>query len=287
LLRKDSACGGPIGIGDWLIASAQARYRYKQNGRKCVYIDPIKKETYWSEVFANNPYIDRFPVEGEHYNLIPNHPANRPYIGEALPDRIIWNRDFKAVPGDIFLSEEESAWTPVEKPYVLIEPNVKQKWLFSENKNWGFEKWQMLVDRNPQIPWVQPVYEDARRLRGVREVRTDHYRKGFALLAKSSLFIGTDGGLHHAAAALKVPAIVIWGHFTSPRMLGYEEQTNIWKGLGPCGSLNLCKECKRVMKMISVADVESRLRSALSRLSIEEGSSLKPSLKDLEQRPSL
>lgn len=264
MLFQTSVSGGPIGIGDWLIASAQARETYKKNGKKCVFIDSVKKETYWSEVFANNPYIERYPVEGGHYNLIPNHPANRPYIRDALPERIVWNTLFKVVAGDVFLSEDERSWVPVEQPYVLVEPNVKQKWLFSENKNWGFGKWQMIVDRNPHIPWVQPIYEGSRGLRGVKGVRTETYRKGFALLAKASLFMGTDGALHHAAAALKVPAIVVWGHFTSPKILGYDDQMNIWKGLGPCGSLNICKECQRVMKSISVAEVEARLMKVWS-----------------------
>jgi hypothetical protein len=62
--------------------------------------------------------------------------------------------------------------------------------------------------------------------------------------------------LHHAAAALGVPAVVIFGGFISPAVTGYAAHANIFTGddLG-CGNINPCPHCRAAMERISVDQV--------------------------------
>ena len=81
-----------------------------------------------------------------------------------------------------------------------------------------------------------------------------HASRNFHIKAK--LFVGTDGGLHHAAAALGIPSVVIWTGFTSPRHLGYDTHRNIHDGSEPCGTFHsVCSHCLLKAKNISVEQV--------------------------------
>lgn len=264
------------------MATADARLAYEKNGKKGVFVHVPTKTTYYPEiVFKNNPYIERHPKSVDDVNLLDNIPKNRPYAKDGPNGELVIDNSFKAVPGDLFLTEDEMAWVPEIGPYILVEPNVKQTFLFGQNKDWGFEKWQMLVNET-DLPWVQAVYPGAKLLKGARHIQAD-IRQGFALMSRARLFAGTDGAMHHAAAALRTPAVVIWGHFSSPRVLGYESHINIWKRTGPCWSFgSICMECKRTMRGISVSEVKSVILSAWSRLSKDEESSLKPSPKEAQ-----
>jgi hypothetical protein len=51
----------------------------------------------------------------------------------------------------------------------------------------------------------------------------------------AALLISPEGGLHHAAAALGVRAVVIFGGFISPATTGYELHTNLFTGGQACG----------------------------------------------------
>jgi len=61
-----------------------------------------------------------------------------------------------------------------------------------------------------------------------------------------------EGGLHHAAAALGRPAVVIFGHFIDPEVTGYHGHKNLRGGaVGMCGSWSSCPECVRAMEAIT------------------------------------
>ncbi len=89
-------------------------------------------------------------------------------------------------------------------------------------------------------------------------VETPTFRNALAILSKAKLFVGTDGGLHHAAAALGIPSVVIWTGFSSPRHLGYDTHRNIHDGSEPCGTFNsVCKHCLLVTKVLLKKHSES------------------------------
>lgn len=99
---------------------------------------------------------------------------------------------------------------------------------------------------------------------GVSHIRTATFRQACGALSGAKLYIGPEGGLHHAAAALGIPAVVIFGGFIHPRTTGYDLHTNLFVGDEPCGSTNYCVHCVDAMASISVDEVFS---AAIARLS--------------------
>ena len=71
--------------------------------------------------------------------------------------------------------------------------------------------------------------------------------------ARSALI--PEGGLHHGAAALGVPAVVLFGGFIPPAVTGYADHANFTGGATACGSLNKCLHCRDALEKITVEEV--------------------------------
>ena len=61
--------------------------------------------------------------------------------------------------------------------------------------------------------------------------------------------------MHHAAAALGIDAVVLFGGFISPQITGYEYHANLTGGVKACGNLYTCAHCRKAMDSISIDDV--------------------------------
>lgn len=244
-----------MGYGDALLGSGIARLARKKTNKPICIGDGTKVE--WNEVFEGNPHISKEIVPGCVW--VHCHKGFRPYVDNegSTKERFRWRRDFQASPGEIFLSPEELRWDQTD--FVLIEPNIKG-WL-GPNKDWGFEKWQTVVDAMPNVRFIQTP---GRKLQGVEQVETKSFRDACALLSRADLFVGTDGGLHHAAAALDKPAVVVWGGYTHPRNLGYKTHTNLHSGVEPCGNTKPCDHCKKAMDWVTPDMVIKAIRKALA-----------------------
>ena len=76
-----------------------------------------------------------------------------------------------------------------------------------------------------------------------------------------------EGGLHHAAAALSTPAVVIYGGFVSPVNMGYEGQVALYRPHRhdgePCGLRVPCEGCIAAMDGIAVETVAAALERLL------------------------
>jgi ADP-heptose:LPS heptosyltransferase len=95
-------------------------------------------------------------------------------------------------------------------------------------------------------------------------VVTHSFRDALGVLSLARLYIGPEGGLHHAAAALGIPAVVIFGGFNSPKSTGYPWQSNITGSSGePCGSVAACWHCRDAMASITVERVLEAARAEL------------------------
>ena len=75
--------------------------------------------------------------------------------------------------------------------------------------------------------------------------------------------MGTDGGLHHAAAALGKKAVVVWGGLVGPNTLGYDTQTNLCKASSFCGSITPCLHCRQALDAITPDMVVEAIRKNL------------------------
>lgn len=243
-----------MGLGDSILATARAKREHQKHKLRCVFTDG-RTNFYEPLVHANNPRIAQTLRDGERYVAIPDFPGCRPYIAGYEPDRFIWDREYKAEPGELYLTRKEKALA-LHVPYIVVEPSVKGE--AQQNKDWGWEKWVELT-REP-LPWVQMGSPDRQRLPDVPFIETN-FRAALGILSGAALLVTTDGALHHAAAAMNVPAVVIWGGFTSPRNLGYDAHINLWSGAEPCGRWkHRCSHCERAMADITVSDVLGAVR---------------------------
>lgn len=189
---------------------------------------------------------------------VANHPGNRPYIAGQREKHLIFNDDFKPSPGEIWLSEEETNAVK-ESGYIVVEPEVKNTLVHTVNKSWPREYW--LEVAKMELPFIQmgnpktPIFPLE---------RTSNFRQALAILSKAKLFVGTDGALHHAAAALGIPAVVIWTGFSSPKHLGYDSHINLHDGSKPCGYYGgVCQHCRDKAKAIKPNRVIEEIYNAL------------------------
>jgi ADP-heptose:LPS heptosyltransferase len=244
------------------MATAEARYYNELHKLPVLFFSPISKRVYWVEdAFKGNPRILKdFPGQGEAV-VIRNFPGHRPYYEGATSERYIYNYKFKNEPGELYLTEEEKA--KCLPGVVIVEPHTKQELAFSRNKAWPWERWQELV-KTLDLPWVQLGAPGLRPLEGVRRIETPNFRDALGYLNSASLLVTTDGALHHAAAALKVPAVVLWTGASDPKIAGYKTQTNLRK-TNTCGSKVECEHCKIGMERISVEMVADAIQRVLER----------------------
>lgn len=239
------------------MASAWARRAKEEQPDKDVFIGPQGKPE-WSTVFENNPNISR-EFTGQPSVWVPHYTGNRPYIKGVTATHIIYHEDHRPEPGDIFLTDEEKDRFKDYSGCVLIEPHIKGS--FSGNKAWVWNRWQEVANA---IPCVQMNERHKRSLQNVTRVHTGDFRQALAMIYQAKLVITTDGALHHAAAALGKPAVVLWGSRTHPKVLGYDSHVNLYTGQGEsCGAMIECRHCIDGMKRITSEMVIEAARSIL------------------------
>jgi hypothetical protein len=267
-----------VGWGDEIMAAGQARAMQKRDPRKVAIVD-VAGRVRWHPAWQGNPRIAA-PIEAERGEVqwLENGPGCRPYVDYAR-----MRRDFARVyPGRPFTTKVSDArlpwrftrWrTPRGEIYgrrashrgetVVVEPHLKRG--ASRNKQWGWSRWQDLVAR-VDVDWIQLGPPGTRLLTGVRHVPTATFLEACAALSGARAAVLPEGGLHHAAAALGLPAVVIFGGRSSPANLGYAGQVNLFDpapGESPCGQTAACAHCARAMAGIAPAAVGQYLETLL------------------------
>lgn len=243
-----------------------------QRGKAIAFGDgsKIKWDQHSEEVFRYNRNIAR-PGDERFKNLewIGFYKGSRIYNRDA-GGRWEWNLQFRPTPGELFFSAGELRLAKVTGTgFVMVEPNVPHWKKVAPNKQWPAERYDEVVRRLKRrgLDVVQLVYKGAvHRCPGVREVTTRDFRHAAAVLARASLFIGPEGGMHHAAAALGRPAVVLFGGFIPPQVTGYEMHTNLTGGAEPCGRYEPCDHCRVSMQSIGVDEVMCAADAYLSKV---------------------
>lgn len=241
-----------MGYGDSLIVTSIVKRAALRTKRPIVVGDgnTIK----WCPVFDHNPKIAKKITPDCVW--VREVKGNRPYIDytKTTREKMAW-KPFYVEPGEIYLTPKETNW--IERGFVYIEPNCKRS---NGNKDWGFDNWQKVVNALPGIRFIQGA---GRKLRGVHQENTLSFRDACGLLSHADLFVGTDGGLHHAAAALGKRAVVVWGGFIGPDILGYKAHTNLWAGVKACGNVLPCPHCRDALAKITPEMVIEAIRNNL------------------------
>lgn len=248
-----------MGYGDDIIATGLARGSASR-GKRAAFGDGRK--IIWGpwseEIFKYNPHIARPGTERKNdIEWIAHYKGNRLY-NKSGGDRWIWNYEFKPVPGELFFSQDEVEFrNQQDAGFVLIEPNVPWQKSCAPNKDWGHDKYQAVADSLiAQGERVVQFSHGTKRLNGVETINTQKsFRHALAALSRAKYSVLPEGGLHHGAAALGIPAVVLFGGFIPPQVTGYDIHVNLTGGEEACGSLKECQHCRRAMSKISVEEV--------------------------------
>lgn len=246
------------GYGDELIATGIARGAAAR-GKRIAFGDGIR--LIWgphsAEIFKDNPNIARpQDVGGDNIEWIEFYKGKRSYVS-AGPRGMVFNPKFRAIPGEVFFDEAETAFAQgIEPGFVLIEPNLPWNKPVTFNKDWGFRNYQALASAFLADGRQVAQFSYGRdRLMGVRTIHAKSFRLALAALTRSSMAIVPEGGMHHGAAAVGVKAVVLFGGFIPPSVTGYDTHVNLTGGAEACGRIVRCQHCVDAMKAISVDDV--------------------------------
>ena len=249
-----------VGWGDEIIASGQARLLHGADPSRKVLMLGKDGQMRLHPIWDGNPRLlsIREHRQGAPHQVLRNYSGCRPYIDYARTtvDRWAWN-GWRVSPGEIYLTPPERRAFESVAGCVVIEPHVKGP--KQVNKQWGFARWQALVDLRPDLKFVQLGPAGTVLLRGVRHVQTATLREAAAALSQAQAAVLPEGGLHHAAAALGVPAVVLFGGFISPASTGYDTHVNLFTGWEACGHKAPCPHCRDAMARIDPAYVAQRL----------------------------
>lgn len=258
-----------MGLGDQLMATGMA-CGAAARGRRIAFGDG--RRIIWDKnsatVFENNPNIAPPGAERDpDLEWIGYYKGNRGYNRQE-GGRWIWNLDFHAIPGEMFFTDRErKAGGRFGNGFVVIEPAVERWKRSAQNKEWGRANYQAVADSliRDELQVVQFVHpSNPEPLEGVKQIQAHGFRDALAILSRACLYIGPEGGLHHGAAAVDVPAVVLFGGFIPPSVTGYATHTNLTGGAKACGSIHPCLHCKEAMRAIHPSDVLNAARSRVA-----------------------
>ncbi|MCR4331292.1 MAG: hypothetical protein NUV34_01090 [Sulfuricaulis sp.] len=254
-----------MGLGDEIMVSGRARMLQQADPRKCRVTYQGKPR--WSPIFDGNPRIAGISERGDFQDL-PARGANnmRPYHTAKTAERWHYNLDFRPEVGELYFTDAERAFGARFAGRIIIEPHIKPG--ASPNKQWGWMRWNKLawLMQRAGLLVTQLGPPGTALLEGAEHIPTPSFRLAAAVLAGAQAAVLPEGGAHHAAAALGVPAVVIFGGFTPVELTGYPMHRNLGASLGEaCGMRLPCPHCAAKMASITPEQVFDELRAILKR----------------------
>lgn len=193
------------------------------------------------------------------------HPP-RQHLLELLSDRV----GLRIPPNRpaIFLSqaEQERRLLPSrEKPWVAMQSTGLATW--TENKNWGVDNFRAVARLLAKdFCLVQlgaagdPSLGVDLELQGRLELR-----EVFIVLRQCKTFVGQVGFLMHAAAAVDLPSVIVYGGFEAPWQSGYGWNINLYSDVecAPCWLETKCPHEKKCLAQITPQQVFDRARALI------------------------
>lgn len=247
------------------MVTGQCRYLQQRDPRK---VRIVYEKPRWHDVWDNNPRIARPGEKGDFQEFRPRAGYKRAYIADKTPNKWTWRRwgpewGGSCPRGELYLTAEELAFGERYAGRVVIEPHLKKN--ASQMKAWGWERWMALADclRARGINATQIGPPGVRSLPGIEFIETGSARLAASVIARARGAALPEGALHHIAAAVGTPAVVIFGGYISPAVTGYPEQVSLFTGgdkhpLG-CGMRVPCRHCADAMSKIGPFEVAEEL----------------------------
>jgi hypothetical protein len=257
--------------GDEIMALGQAQRIHRETGRKVCVVDRSGRPR-WSPLWEGCREIARSPGQG--IETLINAPGARPYLHypwtRATGARFTgWRASDHPARMRLNANELEiAAKLRAKLPrLVLLEPLMASE--SNQNKQWGWVRWQGLAKVLASGGWqvAQLGASGTQWLDGVLRIEAQPFRAACAALTAACFAVLPEGGLHHAAAALGVPAVVIFGGFIPAAVTGYPCHINIERPPA-CGAWMPCKHCQAAMASITVEEVSLAVDHLRTRLDV-------------------
>lgn len=257
-----------MGYGDEIIASGMAKGA-KARGKRIAFGDgnkidwhPFAHQIFWGNPNVAPPGSERDPD----IEWIANYRGSRPYNRNANNTHWEYVPGMVKTPGEIFFKPEETEWAArqalrLNKRFVLIEPSVPHFKRMGINKQWPVKYYRTLakVLRESGYEPIQFVYQPpfgpSQDLPETTHFNTPSFRHSLALMKLAQFYVGPEGGMHHGAAAVGTPAVVIFGGYISPDITGYPHHYNHFTGGKACGKFEPCEHCATALASITVDQV--------------------------------
>ncbi len=260
-----------MGFGDEIMSTGFARGA-RARGKRVAVGDG--KRIIWGQwceqIFRNNQTMAPPGSEGaDDLEWVRHYKGSRLYVKTYAHGRWAFRRgSFQVSPGEIIFDAKENEFREALTPgFVLIEPRVKDVY---PNKQWPQDRYKAvakwLLDGGVKVCQLAYGAPFGPIAPGVQVIRTDNFRWALAVLSRAALYIGPEGGLGHGAAAFGLRAVIIFGGFSDPEVVGYPWHVKLTGGVQPCGSLRKCAHCQMAMSRITKEEV---YRAAIEQLSAQ------------------
>ena len=277
-----------MGLGGYLTWTAAAR-AVKKHINNQIKIIPIEShgnllKTIKSDIFKNNedfyqnwenncftlPFILNNPKTNYCKKDTPEkaiHRYDKHIIEQICENFGINNPELKCI---LKLDKEEQKKVDnltknLPENFVTINTDVNSE--YTQNKFNLFEKWQNIVDLlKNDITFVQIGLKGKKLKNAIDLTDQTTFREAAGIIGKSKLFVGSEGGLIHAATAFDVPCVVVISSFIHPDLVKYPNNINIWlneDNHGPCGMKIYCEKCHNNMKKLDEKIVCTAIRKKL------------------------
>lgn len=169
------------------------------------------------------PSFSREDVARDHQRRI----SETEFCSESLVRQWQVEIDFAGALPEIHFSADERARYEakfaalgVREPFAIVKPIGRVA--FTPNKEWGFERYQAVVDQIRDICWIQPGDPGERALAGAVDLngRAD-LRELFYLISRARFVLGGEGLINHVAAAFGTPSVVVFSGFSHVELARY------------------------------------------------------------------
>lgn len=139
---------------------------------------------------------------------------------------------------ELFLTTREKAWAArrlrdLPKPSIAVHA-VSSKAI----KDWPIRRWEEFIASLDRGSVIQVGSRQEPKLAGAADFRGLSIRQSFSILSQADAVVAIDSSIAHAAAAVDVPSVVIFGPST-PQIWGYRSNENVYLNYGcsPCVDL--------------------------------------------------
>ena len=276
------------GFGDILLHTAFFKSFFEKNKKK---LNIFHTDEHVYDILLNNPYINLFLYETNKcdFKILKTSLSDiklniflkKKYLIKfkknihygALMPSLTYNKSSYKIIGDtfnckifdekpeIFLTHQEleEGKIAISKYDYVICINSSS---VEKIKEWSFDKWERIVKLYPKIKFVQLGDKNEKKIEGTLGFLGTPIRKQLSILASSNLHVGLDSFWNHAARALNIKSVILFGP-TSPKVWGYDENINIYKKTrcSPCIDWGIveCPYGKKCMNDIQILDVKKAI----------------------------